>query len=528
MNRRDMLKLGTGALCAISPAIAASATPVLSHMGSDSRTEQWDTFEASFHGSSVGNPFTEVTFSARFAYQHRRVEVPGFYDGNGIYRVRFMPDTPGLWTFETTSNVRELSGHTGSFTCTAPLDGNHGPVLTTRQFHFEYADGTPFFPFGTTCYAMAFMGEPYEQQTLDTLKTTGFNKVRLCLLPKPLSHRELFALPFVRDAAGENDLTQLNPAYFQHVEKRIQDLMHLGIQADVILFHPYDAWGYKSMPPEANDLYLKYAVARLSAYRNVWWSVANEYDLVKTKTMKDWDHFFHVIQATDPYSHLRSIHHSRVQYDNSKPWVTHASLQEYDFGKAAEYRAAWGKPILWDEIQYEGNIARRWGNLSPEEMTRRFWLAIIAGTYATHGETYISTDGAPVWSDGGKLHGHSAPRIAFLRSLIERITSTGLNEFEGAYYLSAGKPGDLYLYYFDTHCVGEYDFPLPPGSHYKCTLIDPWNMTTTELPGIYSGKPRGANEADSNSKEAVSPDQHGNHIQLNGKPYMAALFQKIS
>ena len=64
----------------------------------------------------------------------------------------------------------------------------------------------------------------------------------------------------------------------------------------MILFHPYDAWGFKAMPPEADDCYLRYAVARLSAYRNVWWSIANEYDLVKAKTMKDWDRFFRIVQ----------------------------------------------------------------------------------------------------------------------------------------------------------------------------------------------------------------------------------------
>ena len=85
-----------------------------------------------------------------------------------------------------------------------------------------------------------------------------------------------------------------------------------------------------------NDFYLRYAIARLSAYRNVWWSIANEYDLVRTKTLSDWDRFFRIVQAEDPYSHLRSIHHSRVIYDHSKPWCTHASLQSYDFEKSAD------------------------------------------------------------------------------------------------------------------------------------------------------------------------------------------------
>ena len=30
-----------------------------------------------------------------------------------------------------------------------------------------------------------------------------------------------------------------------------------------------------------DDRYLRYVVARLAAYRNVWWSLANEYDFRK-------------------------------------------------------------------------------------------------------------------------------------------------------------------------------------------------------------------------------------------------------
>jgi len=516
MNRRQMLKISSAA--AAAPPFRSAllhAEPAAEH------TAQWDVYEITLRGPADSNPFSSKTVGARFTLGHRMIDVAGFYDGDGTYRIRFMPDTPGRWTWESTGNHPALRGHSGAILCIAARDGVHGPVSVAHDFHFQYADGTPFFPFGTTCYACAFMGDPWEQETMDTLRTTGFNKVRLCLLPKPLGH-EIFALPFMKNPDGRNDYSRLNPMYFQHVERRIGDLMRMNIQADVILFHPYDEWGYRSMPAEANDLYLRYAVARLAAYRNVWWSVANEYDLIKSKTTKDWDHYFHVIQECDPYSRLRSIHHSKVQYDNSKPWVTHASLQEYDFSKAAEYRAAWSKPIIWDEIQYEGNIARRWGNLSPEEMTRRFWVAVVSGTYATHGETYITPPGVPVWSNGGRLMGSSPPRIAFLRSLIEKITKIGINEYDGSYYLSGGEPNELYLFYFDGHSISEYDFPLPPGIDFKATLIDPWAMTTAEVPTLARRREKMANEVgDTNAPPTSS------HMKLSGKPYMAILFRKV-
>jgi hypothetical protein len=306
-------------------------------------------------------------------------------------------------------------------------------------------------------------------------------------------------------SAEHYDLTRLNPAYFRHVEERIQDLMGAGIEADVILFHPYDAWGFKAMGAEADDRYLRYAVARLSAYRNVWWSIANEYDLIKSKTTKDWERFFRIVLESDPYGRLHSIHQSKVIYDHMRFWCTHASLQKYDFEKSAERLAAWDMPIIYDEIQYEGNHSRRWGNLSPQEMTNRFWRAIVSGTYATHGETYISTDGNPFWSEAGKLRGTSAARITFLRKLLESTGTTGLMAADAPYYTYAANPGERYLYFFDFHCPAEYEFPLPEKGKFKITLIDPWEMTKTPVPGTFSGKSK---------------------IALSGKPYMAVLIEK--
>ena len=516
MDRRQLIKLSAGAVAGGFAVSALAAPAAAGHV------EQWGVFETQAKGPSTGNPFLDVTFGARFTLGHRAVEVPGFYDGAGTYRVRFSPDTPGRWTFETISSARELAGQTGAFECIPATPGNHGPVGTAHTYHFQYADGTPYFPFGTTCYAYGFIGEPFAQQTLDTLRRVGFNKVRMCVLPKPLGQRKPVAMPFEHQGAvlapgaedladGSSsketfDLTRLNPAYFRHIEEKIQQLGAIGVEADLILFHPYDAWGFKAMPAEADDRYLRYAIARLSAFRNVWWSIANEYDLVKTKTMTDWDRFFRIVQQSDPHARLRSIHHSHTVYDHTRAWCTHASLQESDFEKSAARLTAWNKPIIYDEIMYEGDISRRWGNLSAEEMTHRFWRATVAGVYATHGETYTVTDGGTVWSDAGTLKGTSAARITWLRKLLESTKTTGLMAPDAPYYLNAANPGQVYLWYFDFHCVGEYEFPLPDKGQFRITLIDPWAMTRTPVDGTFSGKSK---------------------VKLTGKPYMAALIEKV-
>ena len=95
---------------------------------STAEVEQWGIFELELHGSSEGNPYLDVELTAQFAYNHRVIEVDGFYDGDGVYRIRFMPDTPGTWRYRTQSTLGSLNGIEGTLTCIPPAPDNHGPV----------------------------------------------------------------------------------------------------------------------------------------------------------------------------------------------------------------------------------------------------------------------------------------------------------------------------------------------------------------------------------------------------------------
>lgn len=533
LTRRNALKLAS--IGAIAPLISSELHAAKRDHAS---VPQWEVFELTLEGPSAGNPFLETQLSASFSIGHRSMEVEGFYDGEqdgkGIYKIRFMPDTEGKWHYAVTSNQPLLHGEQGDFTATSPLDGVHGPVRIHNTHHFSYADGMPFFPFGTTCYAWVHQTKEIQEQTLETLRNSPFNKIRMCVFPKSYeyNHNEPELYPFERNAAGVSDFTRLNPKFFARIEQRIADLRALHIEADLILFHPYDRWGYASMPSEADDRYLRYVIARFSAYRNIWWSLANEYDLMKQKSTSDFDRFFHIVEEKDPYAHLRSVHYSVTMYDYARPWVTHASLQTYDFASADRYLSAWHKPICYDEVMYEGNLNRRWGNLSGLELTRRFWLGVIAGCYVTHGETYldpkqsIDENATPTlwWSHGGQLHGSSPRQIAFLRKLVEEsITENGqaipalypkagLEAAANPYYLNAtayaedGKRAQAILYFFDFHQPVWYEFPLPEGN-FVAERIDPMAMTVTAIPGRFSGRTK---------------------LQLSDRPFQVIRFRAIN
>lgn len=502
---------------------AAIALAVLMRWGS---VEQWGVFEASLAGPAEGNPFTEVELSATFTQGDRRVKVRGFYDGEGVYKVRFMPDRLGEWRYRTESNRAPLDGQCGAFECCAPSGGNHGPVRVAETFHFAYADGTPYRPIGTTCY-MWTQAEPARQaQTLATLRESPFNKVRMCVLPKR-GHRPGADSPAAYPFLGrpeEWDFTRLVPAWFAGFERCVAGLGKLGIEADVILHHPYDdgVLGIDRICGADDDRYVRYLVARLAAHRNVWWSLANEYDFIKTKTESDWDRLFGIVQAEDPYRHLRSIHNGEVLYNYTLPWVTHASLQigsaVADFGRAELLRDAYRKPVIYDEVKYEGAIRKRWGNLSAEELVCRFWHGTISGAYVTHGEVVGSRPGTPAWTGmGGVLQGASPPRLAFLRQVLQAAPGPIEPIDKWQDLRTAGVAGKYYLVYLGREAPSEWAFELPQeglaeGQEFRVEVLDTWNMTVQAVEGAFTLRAM---------NEYRFGDAAGRKVTLPRQPYLA-------
>ena len=322
----------------------------------------------------------------------------------------------------------------------------------------------------------------------------------MCVFPKNYAYNKSDPprWPYVGTPPDKWDTRRFEPTFFQHLEKHVARLRDLGIEADIILFHPYDGgrWGFDRMDEDADDLYLRYVVARLAAFRNVWWSMANEFDFMREKKPTDWDRYFRIVRDHDPYQRLRSIHNGRLIYDHNQPWVTHASIQNgsavEDFGRAILYRDVYRKPVVFDEVKYEGNIPQRWGNLSPEEMVHRFWQGTIAGTYVGHGETYLHPRDILWWAAGGVLHGQSPPRLAFLRRVLEESNTEGLEPIDKWQDVrTCGKAGEFYLVYFGHERPKEWEFSLPraqlaAGMNFTVEILDTWNMTVTPVEGVFT------------------------------------------
>jgi hypothetical protein len=89
------------------------------------------------------------------------------------------------------------------------------------------------------------------------------------------------------------------------------------------------------------------------------------------------------------------------------------------------------------------------------------------------------------WAKGGALHGKTAPRLAFLRGILEDSPATGLEPVDGLHswseFASAGSHHHYYLTYFGRHQPAEVEVHAPEGEQYRGEVIDTWNMTVTPL-----------------------------------------------
>ena len=467
--------------------------------------EKYGVFELRFIGSSSS--------AASFMHSGQEFAVKAFPISDTEMAVRFMPNSEGQWLYTIATGEQDLAGE---FTCVPASPANHGPVSASGQGGFAYADGKVYIPVGTTCYAWIHQGEEMVKQTLATLAGAPFNKLRMCVFPKsmPYNNNEPDLFPFYKNESGAWDVSRPVHAFWDHLDDCILKLAELGIETDLILYHPYDRWGFAQLSLDDCLTYLDYCLCRLSAHRNIWWSLANEYDMVFARSNEDWDIIGQSIQAGDPFGHLTSIHNWLTVYPR-KEWMTHVSIQSGELRRIPEWQQKWQLPVIIDECGYEGNIEFEWGNLTAFEMVNRFWTCAARGSYCTHGETFWREDEALWWAKGGQLYGQSPERIKFLRSIQEEAgvlkpmtrqlnldpnnaaaaeamekyktffkAIMALSEEERNRVMLGMQPMiasniDCRLQYLARACAVFAEVNLPENGQYRVEVIDVWEMKRT-------------------------------------------------
>jgi hypothetical protein len=270
--------LATLDIIAAGPASAVrEATPVI--------VPRWEMHEFELHGPShVENPFRDAALVGEFTSPSgKQIVTEGFYDGGDTWRLRFTPEQEGEWRYLLRGEGVELH-QSGRLRCIAPRGHGFIRIHPDNPYAFAYADGTPFFPMGDTCYGL-YSDSPItpalRTQYLQTRRSQRFDFVRMGILHSPThGQTDPNYWPWT-GTPGKPDLDRLNPRFFQGLDAVLTEMQAVGMNAELIVLNYYlqPFTDVKAWTPQRQRQWLRYVTARYAAFPNLFlWTIANEYE----------------------------------------------------------------------------------------------------------------------------------------------------------------------------------------------------------------------------------------------------------
>ena len=359
------------------------------------------------------DPFWDVELAAVIAQPGgRQVQLPAFWAGGDVWKVRFTPNQPGLhhWRALLLKGPQPLPAIDGDFNA-RPYQGEnplykHGPVqLSANKRYFAHADGTPFF-----WLADSWWHGMTARLTQDGFKTLvadrsrkGFTVIQFAIaFPCDIE-------PF--DPRGDNEagpawtpqFKTINPAYWDLVDKRVASLVDHGLMPSIV-----GAWGYyiNFAGVEKMKKHWRYIIARYGAYpvawticgesRLPWYLNIGKGDQGYQQTFK-WTEVGRDLRQADPFHRLVGIHPGPDLwfFNAAYPALRDFSIVDIFFGMGghgnmSEYQMVAsclkamekfrgenpGKVALIGELCWEGMYG---GGCGPQVQRLQFWSSILNG-----------------------------------------------------------------------------------------------------------------------------------------------------
>lgn len=245
---------------------------------------KWQKYEISFYSTvTYENPVQDLLSMKINFYSPsgRSKTIHAFWDGENVWKARFMPDEEGIWKFETICSDKKNTGlndQKGTFTCRRYDDTReiikHGTVIhPAGTYYLTHSDGTPFFYMACTAWNGALKSTDSEWDMY--LK----NRVK----------NNYTAIQFVTTqwrGGDKNSLGQvafegsgrirINPNFFRLMDQKIDRINDHGlVAAPVILWALQVSKGRELSPgyylPDDQAVILaRYIVARYGANHVIW------------------------------------------------------------------------------------------------------------------------------------------------------------------------------------------------------------------------------------------------------------------
>ena len=468
------------------------------------------------------NPFLDVAVTGSFSKTdgNERKTVEGFCDsGDGtVFRIRFMPASPGDYTWSATCRQGAAeTTHTGAFKASAGQ--RKGPIRVDPKYPWHFIwEGTRehYFFNGTTAFwLMGWRDERIINNSINRLRQLKINRLRVLLSGaanilwgEPVMTGENFTMmlrPWMAEAPNsfdnpKIDFTRFNIPYWQKWER----MLRYARDRDVIISAILEISTHKAQPDAGSEderRYVRYAVARLSAFSNITWDLGDDLDSFRDEK---WTHETGtLLVGWDPYKHLATSHPThREPQDRGSDWFGFTSIQDWSRRQHAlmleerQIQLKTGRiiPQANEEYGYEVHYPH-WAPKpdadSAETLRRCAWEIAMAGAYGTAGESVRR--GVNIWPNtgGGWINGRGDDTMVMLKGyehMVDFFTSFEWWKTEphdelvdsGAYCLA--KPGEIYAVYLLKE--GTVTVKLEPGA-YEASWFSAYTGERIPLPLIH-------------------------------------------
>ena len=454
-------------------------------------------------GSETAENPLDIEFGADFTSPENKIlKVPGFYNENGEYIIRFSPNLKGKWKYKTFSSILQLAGISGNLLVGEKTNAdNHGAIIIDKSNpqKFVYEDGTPYFALAFELdwlFALDYDNKssiPKTEKIVEQIKANGFNQVVMNVyaynvkwkvaddVPKEYNFKNPDYSPF----AGNNqnpDFSILNIGFFKHFDRVIHHLNKKGIVAHIMIYVWNKNVNWPLMYSANDNQFFDYVIKRYQAYGNIIWDVSKEALDYGRCDIPYINERIERIKKIDAYKRLITVHDyeycsreaEKVDFISIQNWRSDLySLSLEAYMKHAD------KPVMniehggYEEgpyLSFEGNF------INPETCLIRNYECVFAGLYSTYYWQNSAWD-IVIYNPMDSIQTFKKPRFDYYKHLgglftrynfnslfpsKPKLTTNGRfgndNMASGAYPLTNGK--DLYLY-------------LVPASNYQINLVLP-------------------------------------------------------
>jgi hypothetical protein len=393
-----MTKLTRWCLAAVLACPAASAATSI---------ERYHSHDFAFQAAASGNPF-DVELAGEFSGpEGAHLRVPGFYDGDGRWIIRFAPNREGEWQLRTVSSLAALDGKTEAGIRCVP---NRHPEIhgglrvdPAHPYHFVYEDGTRYFLLGYEADWLwgADINDPERKlmrRLIEQMSSRGFNHVLVNLFAwdtswsKGREHQWDWGPAPIYPWEGSNekpDHSRLNPKFFRIYDGMMSALRDKGIVAHIMLKVYNKQVNWPKPYSRDEERYFRYVTARYQAYSNVVWDFSKEAHNERDQGLQV--RLIELVRSVDAYHRLLTAHDDDAFYwtPEFNRLLDFRTDQQHTFWPEmiAFDRALRRYPVLNSEFGYERGVDKfptyrtehDW-----EEQLRRGWLVYLAGGYGVY------------------------------------------------------------------------------------------------------------------------------------------------